>query len=237
MFDYPSSFAPDTAGYIRRVVKIEMGAPVEAAESIRVLMASDVHRLEVRADNVVWVTDGQRRSQAYKSSLHIEVRGAALLLNGTRMAGEQMTLRAGEHDLKLWLPGPNGALPVPDDKSALRISGAVQLVKKGKGLLVINHVDLEEYVKGVVPAEVNSAWHPEMLKAQAVAAACSPSALGLACDVTDSQQVRDAFEQVCRRFGGLELLEQVQRVAPHAITIIMTTITIIITMTGIPPTM
>lgn len=26
MFDYPSSFAPDTAGYIRRVVKIEMGA-------------------------------------------------------------------------------------------------------------------------------------------------------------------------------------------------------------------
>lgn len=26
MFEYPSSFAPDTAGYIRRVVKIEMGA-------------------------------------------------------------------------------------------------------------------------------------------------------------------------------------------------------------------
>jgi len=26
MFDYPSSFAPDAAGYIRRVVKIEMGA-------------------------------------------------------------------------------------------------------------------------------------------------------------------------------------------------------------------
>mgnify|MGYP000900418241 CR=1 FL=1 len=26
MFDYPSSFTPDAAGYIRRVVKIEMGA-------------------------------------------------------------------------------------------------------------------------------------------------------------------------------------------------------------------
>ena len=44
-------------------------APVEAAESIRVLMASDVHRLEVRADSVVWVTDAQNRSHAYKSSL------------------------------------------------------------------------------------------------------------------------------------------------------------------------
>ena len=50
------------------------------------------------------------------------------------------------------------------------MSGLVHLVRKGKGFLVINQVDLEEYVKGVVPAEVNSAWHPEMLKAQAVAA-------------------------------------------------------------------
>src|SRR4029078_6403567 len=40
----------------------------------------------------------------------------------------------------------------------------------GKGFLVINQADLEEYVKGVVPSEVNSSWHPEMLKAQAVAA-------------------------------------------------------------------
>jgi stage II sporulation protein D len=34
----------------------------------------------------------------------------------------------------------------------------------------MNRVDLEEYVKGVVPSEVSSSWHPEMLKAQAVAA-------------------------------------------------------------------
>jgi stage II sporulation protein D len=43
-------------------------------------------------------------------------------------------------------------------------------VRKGKGFWVLNRVDLEEYVKGVVPAEVSSTWHPEMLKAQAVAA-------------------------------------------------------------------
>jgi stage II sporulation protein D len=52
----------------------------------------------------------------------------------------------------------------------VQVSGLIQLVRRGKGLLVINQVDLEEYVKGVVPAEVNSSWHPEMLKAQAVAA-------------------------------------------------------------------
>jgi stage II sporulation protein D len=50
------------------------------------------------------------------------------------------------------------------------VSGLIHLVRKGKGFLLINQVDLEDYVKGVVPAEVNSTWHPEVLKSQAVAA-------------------------------------------------------------------
>jgi stage II sporulation protein D len=85
-----------------------------------------------------------------------------------------VTLQAREQDLKLWLPGrnggTNGSLQATDEKSAMKIGGTLQVIRRGKDLLVINHVDLEEYVKGVVPAEVNAAWHPEMLKAQAVAA-------------------------------------------------------------------
>ena len=53
---------------------------------------------------------------------------------------------------------------------ALSISGVVRVLRKGHTLSVVNQVDLEEYVKGVVPSEVSSAWHPEMLKVQAVAA-------------------------------------------------------------------
>ncbi|MDH4237832.1 MAG: SpoIID/LytB domain-containing protein, partial [Nitrospira sp.] len=85
--------------------------------------------------------------------------------------------RAGDQDLKLWLPRKNGngtgngaSIQLGDEKTALQVSGSVQVVRRGKGLLVVNQVDLEEYVKGVVPSEVNSSWHPEMLKAQAVAA-------------------------------------------------------------------
>ncbi|TKS61378.1 MAG: hypothetical protein EWM72_00516 [Nitrospira sp.] len=149
--------------------------PAHSAQSIRVLLASDVQRLEVRAENTIWVTDAQDRAHFYRSSLRIEVRGQALLLNGARVAGDQLTLRAGDHDLKLWLPRQNGngngtSLQSGDEKAALQVSGLVQLVRRGKGVLVVNQVDLEEYVKGVVPAEVNSAWHPEMLKVQAVAA-------------------------------------------------------------------
>lgn len=175
--------AVQTLGFLRRfvvlgailVAVLECSLPAEAAESIRVLMASDVHRLDVRAESAVWVTDGQSQSQAFKTALHIELRGTTLLLNGTKMAGEQMTLRAGDHDLKLWLPrasnGTHGVVvPSADERGALHVSGLVHIVRRGKGLLVINQVDLEEYVKGVVPAEVNSTWHAEMLKVQAVAA-------------------------------------------------------------------
>jgi stage II sporulation protein D len=52
----------------------------------------------------------------------------------------------------------------------IAVSGVVRVSRKGPALSVVNHVDLEEYVKGVVPSEVSSAWHPEMLKVQAVAA-------------------------------------------------------------------
>ncbi|MGQ0666928.1 MAG: SpoIID/LytB domain-containing protein [Nitrospiraceae bacterium] len=147
----------------------------QAAPSIRVLLASDVQRMELQADHVIWATDARDRARMYRSSLRIEVRGQDLVLNGTRVSGDHVTLRAGDQDLRLWLPRHNGngngsSLQPDDEKSVVQVSGLVQLLRRGKGLLVINQVDLEEYVKGVVPAEVNSGWHPEMLKAQAVAA-------------------------------------------------------------------
>lgn len=40
----------------------------------------------------------------------------------------------------------------------------------GGGLTAVNAVSLDSYVQGVVPGEMPSGWHPEALKAQAVAA-------------------------------------------------------------------
>jgi len=82
--------------------------PAQAAQSIRVLLASDVQRLELGAKNTIWMTDAQDRAQFFQSSLRIEVQGQALLLNGTRVVSDQLTVRAGEQILKLWLPPHNG---------------------------------------------------------------------------------------------------------------------------------
>jgi stage II sporulation protein D len=141
----------------------------QAVQSIRVLLASDVQQLEVSSEQALWVTDEQNQAWPSHSVLRIKVRGHALILNGKPVVTDQLTLRAGNHDLTIWLNGNRSAVHTSDEHGALHVSGVVQLVRRGKSRLLVNHVDLEEYVKGVVPAEVNSTWHPEMLKVQAVA--------------------------------------------------------------------
>jgi stage II sporulation protein D len=49
-------------------------------------------------------------------------------------------------------------------------AGALELVRDGGGIDVVNVLDLEDYVRGVVPFESSPSWQPAELEAQAVAA-------------------------------------------------------------------
>ncbi|MGH7221174.1 MAG: SpoIID/LytB domain-containing protein, partial [Nitrospiraceae bacterium] len=154
---------------------LSLSSGAEAAESIRVLLSADVPWLEIRADGLLWVTDDKGHGQALRAPVQVAAAGTGFLQNGVRMQTEKLTLHGGEQGLTLTFPRParkpNGAaMSSGDSGTAISVSGLVHLVRRGKGFLVINRVDLEEYVKGVVPAEVSSTWHSEMLKAQAVAA-------------------------------------------------------------------
>lgn len=48
--------------------------------------------------------------------------------------------------------------------------GSVRLLRHGDDVVVVNVLPLESYLMGVVPREMPASWHPEALKAQAVAA-------------------------------------------------------------------
>lgn len=48
--------------------------------------------------------------------------------------------------------------------------GNLSVSRKRKGLTVINEIDVENYIKGVVPAEMPPSWNIEAHKAQAIAA-------------------------------------------------------------------
>jgi stage II sporulation protein D len=161
--------------FVAGVCLLSLSSAAEGAESIRVLLSAEVSRLDIRADTPLKMTDSKGRGQVLRTLVQVATGEQGFLLNGLRVQAEQVTLQAGEQGLTLTFPRTawkfNGAAMSSGDAGmVISVSGLVHLVRKGKGFLVINRVDVEEYVKGVVPAEVSSTWHPEMLKAQAVAA-------------------------------------------------------------------
>jgi stage II sporulation protein D len=157
------------------VCLFSLSSGAEAAESLRVLLSADVPRLEIRTGGSLWLTDAKGRDQALRTPSQVSTSETGFLLNGVRIQTEQMTLHGGEQGLTLTIPRPtrksnSAAASSGESSTEISVSGLVQLVRRGKGFSIMNRVDLEEYVKGVVPSEVSSTWHPEMLKAQAVAA-------------------------------------------------------------------
>jgi stage II sporulation protein D len=71
---------------------------------------------------------------------------------------------------------------------------------RGPGLNAINVVSIDDYVQGVVPAEVPPVWPPEALKAQAVAARTYALATGVGG--LGFNQYADTRSQVYRGFGA-----------------------------------
>jgi stage II sporulation protein D len=71
---------------------------------------------------------------------------------------------------------------------------------QGGGLLAVNALGLDDYVQGVVPGEMPSGWHPEALKAQAVAARSYALVTDRGGDVFD--QYPDTRSQVYRGVTG-----------------------------------
>jgi stage II sporulation protein D len=83
----------------------------------------------------------------------LSARDGRLLVDGSEV-GEALTLGTSE-----------GA-----SFDGVAYDGALRLVAQGDRLLVVNVLDLERYLRGVVPAEMQGSWPLEALKAQAVAA-------------------------------------------------------------------
>ncbi len=70
-------------------------------------------------------------------------------------------------DLPLTLtPSDNGTVFI----GSTEYRGSARFLRTEAGLTVINCVDIEDYLKGVVPGEMPSSWPEEALKAQAVCA-------------------------------------------------------------------
>ncbi|MEM6313922.1 MAG: SpoIID/LytB domain-containing protein, partial [Planctomycetota bacterium] len=137
----------------------EPAGEVPGPPVIRVLLESDVSTATVEADGTVnAVTD--------ESALPLNLRGSYTLRQSDNgwYIGPQFI--AGAARLRL-TPGPDVVLALNGD----RRPGALDFVTQDAGQFdLVNVVDIERYLVGVVSGEMFDSWQLDALKAQAVAA-------------------------------------------------------------------
>ncbi len=136
-----------------------------ADDLIRVLLIQDAQRLEVSAAGGLTVRLPNGETRAFVEAVAARPMLGGLTVNGEQVAGESVVIRSRNGDLTV-RNGGNGT----GEQKPLVVTGTLKILARGGTLLLVNEVDLEEYTKGVVPAEMSPSWHPEALKAQAVVA-------------------------------------------------------------------
>jgi stage II sporulation protein D (peptidoglycan lytic transglycosylase) len=129
--------------------------PAPAADDIRVAIADGLRTVEVGGGPMM-VSDLTGRSVVNDSPAWLR----ATLKNGViEVAGRRV----------------DGLRLAPADVGFLRVSnreypGALEIIKNGDGLTLVNELPLEDYLAGAVKAEAGDKMPLEMLKAQAIVA-------------------------------------------------------------------
>ncbi|MGD0540863.1 MAG: SpoIID/LytB domain-containing protein [Tepidisphaeraceae bacterium] len=133
---------------------------VSTAPPVRVLLLQDVDSADLIADNPRITLDGASANSAVAFPQGMTV-SISLASDGWHIG--RRTIRAGVLTLQ-----PTNADPIQVNRTAYR--GSVRLLPAGAGRFdVINDVDAEDYLAGVVTEEMYASWPIEAIKAQAVA--------------------------------------------------------------------
>ncbi|MDO8547958.1 MAG: SpoIID/LytB domain-containing protein [Nitrospirales bacterium] len=129
-------------------------SPASADTTIRVALAQNAESIALSASSGLLVKAPNDDVDA-NGRITVTAGPSGLVVDGQRLRSDRIEVR-----------GRNGDVTVNN----LTVAGRVTIKRQNGKLIAINEVALEDYVKGVVPAEMNAAWHPEALKAQAMAA-------------------------------------------------------------------
>ncbi len=124
------------------------------ARPIRVLLAQGSGvSLQGLGRAAVYSSTGAKVSDIASGTLQFKYRSGKVEFNG--LQSSEFTIQANE-----------GYLGAIGDT----FRGKMRVVSTTKDILLINVIDVDEYLRGVVPAEMPYTWNLEALKAQAVAA-------------------------------------------------------------------
>jgi stage II sporulation protein D (peptidoglycan lytic transglycosylase) len=130
---------------------------VRAGEMIRVALVLDVPSVTLSGSPSLAITtpDGTPVAAGLKTPVRLLAGPQGLIFQGRPTDLRELVVSSPDGDIHLndWTVG--GFLHIVYDRDNLRL---------------INELDVEEYLKGVVPLEISPNWNPEVLKVQAIIA-------------------------------------------------------------------
>ncbi|MBU1168551.1 MAG: SpoIID/LytB domain-containing protein [Proteobacteria bacterium] len=132
--------------------------PVLSALSpnVRILLARNKDKLVIDSDSRLSVSDLKSGRPLFNGEgpLVITLRQGMISVNAGKAVSRECMISASQDVLSL---------------DGQRYRGALRVLVKPSGLLVVNHISIEDYLYGVVPKEMSWLWDPEALMAQAIA--------------------------------------------------------------------
>ena len=129
----------------------------EAAELIRVALVHNQATAEISCDSDFEVQSGSNKSILPKGKYFLHIVDGKLVMDEQHAFGSTISVHA--------LAGK--ALPRLNQRS---YKGYLRALADNGKILVVNYVDLEQFLASVLPTKTMVVWPDEVIKAQAVAA-------------------------------------------------------------------
>jgi len=138
-----------------QTIDSQMPAPL-----IRVKLGDNAHQAVVTVADKVQIRDANTRRD---------------LKTADELAGAVFTAAAGKLSLDGQALGTSAVVVIPKTSGRIEVGGNryhgnLRVLASGGNVMMVNCLDLEDYLAAVVGAELYDHWHIECLKAQAVAA-------------------------------------------------------------------
>ncbi len=144
---------------------------VRAAEpAIRVGLADAAQVLSIQSSDPFSIRLPSGKTFKASGQVTVQVRGTGLLLNERAVAESQIWVEGSRGTYQIRVGTKAGKTDLSEINQEWVVRGPLEIQSVPSGLALINWIDLEEYVAGVVSGEVGAKWPIEALKAQAVAA-------------------------------------------------------------------
>jgi stage II sporulation protein D len=149
------AIAPESATGTTQSTPLRISPPTDAEKALRIAVYRSAEPIRMTGEGLIVVQSASKAIPmpggellARASGKGVFIEGVGTLPSGTRVENRMGNTKVGDREYP----------------------GVIELHNEEDGLLLINELDLEKYLLGVVAAEVPAGWPMESKKAQAVVA-------------------------------------------------------------------